>query len=269
MTTRDHLLATALICLCVAAASSQAPSYAVKKCDAPKEEAGVLPRISGQAFYRLAKDGKPDTASIQVLRVFGISAAGFRSVVARRLSTCRFDVEKAALNAPAGVMSEIMADTTWFAVAIATPWITPAAPLAIEPLGLPKDSFPMRGDDRRIEERPRQISCKEATALPPQSHRTTSMATTTAAIAQAQATQRTETDQWNVAHAGTLVAEVRVGIDGKPGSAVRVISVTNAFATTSLAELIGGCRYVPGRYHGVLVPSFIQTTITVQPAKVP
>jgi hypothetical protein len=272
MTTQDSLLLTALICLGATRAPGQTPSYPLRKCDPPKEQVGILPRISGQLFYLLGKDGKPDTASIKVLKVFGISAAGLRSAGARQLSGCRFDVEKAGLAAPAGVMSEVTADSASFTLGNATQWITPAAPQAIEPLGLPKDSFPMGTDDRRIEERPRQLSCKESTAQPPTSHPPTGpggLAATSAAIAQAQAAQRTETDRWNAEHAGSLVAQVRVGIDGKPGSEVRVLSVTNGLATTSLAELIGGCRYVPGRYHGIPVPAFIVTTITVQPARAP
>jgi hypothetical protein len=270
MTTQNSLLLlTALICLGTASASSQTSNYPVKKCDAPKEQLGILPKISGQLFYLLGKDGKPDTASIKVLKVFGISAAGFRSVGARQLGGCHFDVEKAALTAPTGVMSEVTADSASFTLGTAAQWITPAAPLAIEPLVLPKDSFPMRPDDRRIEERPRQLGCKESTAQPPTLHMPTTPGTQAAQLAQAQANLRVETDRWNTQHAGSLVAEVRVGVDGKPGSEVRVISVTNGFATTSLAEMIGGCRYVPGRYHGIPVPSFIQTTITVQPARAP
>jgi hypothetical protein len=273
MTIQGYLVATALSCLGAGPAFGQMPSYSLSKCDPPREQLGILPRISGQLFFLLGKDGKPDTASIKVLKVLGISAAGFRSVGARQLSSCRFEMEKAGLTAPTGVMSEVTADSTSVTLGAATRWITPAAPLAIEPLGLPKDSFPMRIDDRRIEERPRQLGCKESTAQPPtpraQSGPISTSATSPAAIAQAQSVQRAEIDRWNTEHAGSLVAEVRASIDGKPGSEIHVISVTNGLATTSLAEQIGGCRYVPGRYHGIPIPSFVVTTITVQPARTP
>ncbi len=80
MTIPDYFIVTALSCLGAGSAFCQTPSYSLRKCDPPKEEIGILPRISGQLFYLIGKDGKPDTASIKILKVSGISAAGFRSV---------------------------------------------------------------------------------------------------------------------------------------------------------------------------------------------
>ncbi len=190
---------------------------------------------------------------------------------------CRFDVEKAGLTAAVGVMSEVSADSTAFAVGTANPWITPAAPLVIEPIGLPRDSFPMLASDRRIEERPRQLSCKGQSNVP-RTARTvlaerpppgTAAAQMAAATAQAAAAaKRRHRPLEYHEHAGQLIAEVRVGTDGKPGTQIRVLDVSNPVAATSLANVIGTCEFVPGRYHGVKVPAFGIAKIIVMPAKV-
>jgi len=90
------------------------------------------------------------------------------------------------------------------------------------------------------------------------------------AQAQAQAAQvaaRTELDNWNRVNAGTLRAQVRIGIDGKPAHSVRVIEVPNPAATVNLIDVLTRCEYAPGRYHGVVVPAFIVTSVSVPVAR--
>jgi hypothetical protein len=267
---------TVAVCLAFAPVSSQSPSgagaggptYPIKKCDDPKVPIGVLPKGFGTVSFLLGKDGKPDTASIAVLKVIGLSVAEFRSVAARELNGCRHDMGTVAPTAPVNVVQEIrFADSSSIDVGVATASPAPGTPLAIEPLGLPKDSFPMPIDDRRVEERPRRLSCK-APQSPP--IRVAASGTSRADFqAQMQTQLRIAVEQWNDVNAGTLVGQVRVGVDGKPGTQVRVIEVSNPLAAQNLAELIGGCRFVPGRYHGVLVPAIVETKIGIAPGRVP
>lgn len=271
MITHNFLLAGAAICLAFRPVAGQSPSgagYSVKKCDDPKVPIGVLPKGFGTVSYLLGKDGKPDTASIAVLKVFGLSVAGFHSVASRELNGCRHDMGNVAPNATVSVVQEIrFADSSSIDVGVATASPAPGTPLAVEPLGFPKDSFPMPIDDRRIEERPRRLSCK-----PPQlpQIRVSASGTSRAdAQAQMQSQVRTAMEQWNDFNAGTLIGQVRVGIDGKPGTQIRVIEVSNPSAAQNLAELIGGCRFVPGRYHGVLVPALVETKIGIVAGRVP
>src|ERR1700704_6313162 len=96
---RFHALVTAaVVCVGGTPASGQTASagggYAVKKCDDPKVPIGMLSKGLGTIWFRLGKDGKPDTASISVLHVIGLSAVGMRSVAARQLSACRFHMRK-------------------------------------------------------------------------------------------------------------------------------------------------------------------------------
>lgn len=272
MTTRYLLLAAAAICLAMAPATGQSPSmpggYAVKKCDDPKVPIGVLPKGLGTVSYLLGKNGKPDTASIAVLKVFGLSVAGFRSVSVRELSACNLDMGTPAPTAPVGVVQEIgFADSSSIDVGVATASAAPGTPLAVEPLGLPKDAFPMPIEDRRIEERPRRLSCKPPQL--PQIRASASGRSRADAQAQMQVQVRIAMEQWNDFNAGTLVGQVRVGIDGKPGTQIKVIEVSNPSAAQNLAELIAGCRFVPGRYHGVLVPAFVETKIGIVTGRVP
>ena len=61
--------------------------------------------------------------------------------------------------------------------------------------------------------------------------------------------------------AATLVARVVIGIDGRPGEQVRVISVTDPAAAQALAQQISGCRFAPGRVRGAIVPAYTDTKI--------
>ena len=272
MMTRYLFCPLAAFCLALPRASGQTPSegapsgalYPVTKCNDPKAPIGVLPQGFGTVSYRLAKDGKPDTASIVVLKTLGLSVAGFRSLAVRELSACRFEMGAKELRTPVTVVEEIhFADSTAIDMGLATASAAADPPLAIEPLGLPKDSFPMAITDRRIEERPRRLSCRSPQSLP---IRVSASGRSRADVqAQAQTQLRIAHDQWNQANAGILVGQVRIDADGKPGNQVKVIAVSNPVAAQNLAELIGGCRFVPGRYRGVLVPAMIETTIGVAP----
>jgi hypothetical protein len=243
------------------ALAAQAGGYPIKKCDDPKAPIGTLPKGFGQVSYLLGKDGKPDTTSIAVLKVVGLSAAGFKSVAARELSACRLDMGKPEPTATVNVMSEItFGDASPLQVGDATPLSTPGTALAIEPMKMPKDSFPLPINDRRIEEQPRRVSCAGPKAPLPQ--RITARGAT-AAQAQQDAMDQIRISQQQQAsqYGGTLVAQVLVGIDGKPGSQVRVIEVSNPMATQNLAELIGGCRFAPGRIQGIAVPAYTETKV--------
>ena len=271
------LVAVGTVVAATTAARSQVPpaaggrQYAVKKCDEPKVPIGSLTKVSGQVSYLLSKDGRPDTTSVSVVALSGMSVAGFRSVARRQLSACRFDVGPGGLTAAIRVVEEISADSATVTPAGATPAAELPTALTLELSEVSKDSFPLSIDDRRIDERPRRLSCPY-----PQSPRisgpavgSVSSAGAARADAQAQAPSRLTIASFNERSAGTLVALVRVGVDGKPGTQVRVISVSNPSAVQNLAELIGGCRFVPGRYRGVPVPAFVETTIRVFPVNAP
>ena len=68
-------------------------------------------------------------------------------------------------------------------------------------------------------------------------------------------------EQFNATHAGSLTALVRVGTDGKPGSQIRVLAVTNPSAMQNLGDRIGSCRFVPARVLGVVVPAQFRYTM--------
>jgi hypothetical protein len=265
MSTQFSLLLAATICLPLAslagqAQSTQIQSFPVKKCDDPKVPIGILPRGIGRVSYLVGKDGKPDTTSIAVLKVIGLSPAAFRSVAARTLSVCHLDVSPTP-GTSLSVTSEItFADSSVVQVGV-TPLSSDAAtPLAIEAAHIPKDSFPLAIDDRRVEEHPRRLACKGAPPPPP--IRVTGRGANVAqAQRDAQDQVRTTVQQYNAAYGGVLVAVVRVDVDGKPGTQVKVISITNPMAAQSLAEQIGGCRFAPGRVAGVIVPAYIQVTV--------
>jgi len=233
--------------------------FALKKCDEPKIPIGTLPTGIGTISFKLDRDGKPDTVSIAVTKVMGLSAAGFRSVASRQLGACRFDVPQGKIAAPALVVASFRFDKTGAGIGGATLAADPPQALPIEPMTMSKDSFPMRTDDPRVEEGARRLSCK-----PPPGPTTIRAQGSGASAAAAQAAGRQDLQGqmqgFNQTHAGTLVAEILIKADGRPGNQVRVVEVDNPTAVTALAEYLGGCDYAPARYLGVKVASILRTT---------
>jgi len=249
------ILAAAMTFVVAFGAAGQSAEYAIKKCDEPKVPIGALPEGTGTISYLMGKDGRPDTATIAVLKVSGFSVAGFRSVMARRLAACRFSGGTG--SAAVTVVSEIaQLDSMTLQVASTTASAPAGAPLTIEGLGIPLDSFPLPLHDRRIEERPLRLSCNAARTPPPVAISGRG-ATRAQAVQDAQDQMRMVQLQQSTKYGGTLVAEVRVGIDGKPGPQVRVIEVTNRLAVQTLADIIATCRFAPARIRGVPIPSYL------------
>jgi hypothetical protein len=249
------ILAVATTACAVIPAAGQSAQYAIKKCDELKVPIGALPEGSGTVSYLISKDGRPDTSSIAVLEVSGLSAAAFRSVMARRLAACRFSGGRA--GASSTVVSEIaQLDSMTLQVASTTASSPTSQPLPLETLSIPLDSFPLPLNDRRIEERPLRLSCNAA-RTPPPIMISGRGATRAQAMQDAQDQMRMAQLQQSTKYGGTLVAEVRVGIDGKPGPQVRVIEATNRMAVQALADIIATCRFAPARIRGVAVPSYL------------
>jgi hypothetical protein len=232
---------------------------AIKKCDDPKVPIGQLPNAIGTVTFRLAKDGRPDTASLAVVKVLGLSVAGFKSAAARQLSACRLDADKVTLTASSVVSAKVTIESTTVSIAAAELTTEPASPLAVEHFDAPHDTMPFDVGDPRVEERPRPLSCASQVRAPTVIHATG--ATPAQAMADAQNQARIANEQYNATNGGVLTAIVRVSADGKPGSQIRVIQLTNPAAGQSLGDRIGSCRYVPGRVLGVAVPALFQVTM--------
>jgi hypothetical protein len=105
-----------LVAVFIAGTPSIAAAQTLKKCDDPKVPIGVLPSGNSVIWYRLGRDGKPDTSGMGVVQVLGMSVAGVRSVAVRLLSACRFDVKKGD-SLSAGLLTELMRARMVMAVA--------------------------------------------------------------------------------------------------------------------------------------------------------
>lgn len=228
-------------------APTPSDSVAVRECVAPKVPIGMLSPASGTIQFVLRKDGKPDTTAVEVTNVSGISAAGLRSVAVRTLSGCRFESGEAVGSGVRRVTATVRLDGMSPVVGAAYLSPSPEAGLAILPLDIPLDSFPLAIDDARLEERPRRLRCADP-PLPPGGTRQ-------------QLTEQLRA--WREVWAGRLAAKATIGVDGRPDRRVMVISTSNPVATQNLVNLLLGCVYVAGRYHGIPVPAFVRDSIGV------
>ena len=232
--------------------------FAVTKCEEPKVPIGALGKSTGIVSFQLSRDGKPDTTSLAVLKVLGLSVAGFKSVAARQLSACRFSVPK-SVNAATLVIATVNTDAANVGIGTATVPDAVSVPLAVEPFTLARDTMPFAEDDARVEERPRRYNCSVGGGKITTIRGTGSTAAEARADAQRQMQDAQARDA--VTHEGRLTAILRVSAEGKPGSALRVISSTNPGATQYLGDLIGSCKYVPARILGVAVPFLFRTSV--------
>lgn len=248
--------AVTILILAVAPAPGQLPSgpakaligYAVKKCIDPKVPIGRLPNATGTVSLVLGKDGRPDTLSIAVLQVAGISVSGFCSAAVRRLSACQYEIKGSAAKTLVGVVLTVTTNDTAVQAGVATPTGTPGFPLAMEPVEISRDSFPLPLDDPRLEERPRRLHCGNSSP---------------------RLVPRDRIVEWSSASMGSLRAEVLVASDGKPNRRVKIIWTSNPPATRDLVNWMVGCEFVPGRYRGIAVPAFVLDSIGLVATKRP
>lgn len=222
-------------------------SIPVKNCGDPKVPIGLLSTASGTVQLTLARNGRPDTASIAVTEVTGMSAAGFRSVAVRKLGACRFDVGKVAGNAGVQVRAAMQVGGATITLGPAVPSPEPAPALALTALDLPIDSFPLPYQDARVEEHPRRLRCND----PPMPS------------AGSPQQMRERMREWSATWMGIIHARVNVGVNGTPERRVLVLDSSNSDATSNLVNLLLGCSYVPGRTHGVVVPTYMIDSIGV------
>ncbi len=238
------------------AAAGQLPSspasatigYAVKKCTALKVPVGRLPHATGAVSLLLGKDGRPDTSSIAVLQVAGMSVSGFRSAAVRRLSACQYEMGRSTAKTPVGVVLELSTTDTAVQVGVATPTITPEPPLAMESLDIAYGAFPLALDDPRVEEGPRRLHCGDPTPG---------------------LVSRQQIEEWFRNFTGMVVVEVLVAPDGTPDHRVKIIRSSNPSATRNLVNWLVSCEYVPGRYRGIAVAALLRDSIGVVTRKTP
>jgi hypothetical protein len=255
-----------LVAVLIAGTRGGASAQTLKKCDDPKVPIGVLPTGSAVIWYRLAHDGKPDTAGMGVVQVLGMSVAGARSVAVRLLSSCRFEFRKGD-DLSAGLLTELRFDTTQVSLGSTNHADGPATLRTLEAFNLPRDSILSIGD-HRIEERPRVVKCASS-PRPPDFHASGRGATQ----AQAQAASRAEigpqVDSWNRMNAGQLLAEVIVNPDGKVDDNVQVVQISNPAATATLSETVRRCNWIPGRALGIAVPMRARMVMVVAGVPMP
>ena len=223
------------------------------RCDEPREPIGVLTG-EGTVRYYLTENGHPDTASVRVAEVHGVSDGGYRSAVVRELSACRM---KGLHDRHSGL---VVRETIAFVGAKARTTIRMAPPvpdtgseaaLLEEPVpGLSAGS--MVRDDSTVEEHPRFLSCTGNVRPPaagPPAGRYRSREEADAAF-----------NAWAQQHSGSVRFLAVVGTDGRiPRDMITIEDATNAVTTNDLLNEVADCRYTPGRIGGVPVPTRIRT----------
>ncbi len=253
---RQSRLVGLLLCAASAPLPAQAlsePTYALRKCEAPKVPVGFL-NGEGILQYRLSDNGRPDTTTLSVIEVSRISAAGLRSAAARLLSACRMNLSQAHPVGSFLVHQPLRIDS-------ATVLLAPARMARDSLPGVPDlmpevmFALPLEPADPRLEERPRTISC-----APPRiagqplggSYRT-------------QQEAEEAFNDWAKQHGGRLKARVVVLPNGRvsPGQ-IQVVESTNPEIREALIGSIASCRFAPGRSGGVPVAAFAITGTAVQ-----
>jgi hypothetical protein len=239
---RPRSLAPLLLALVLTSAPAAAQEYPLTKCDTPRQPLGYL-RGEGEVTYLLRRDGRPDTASISVLSVSGISAGGYRSAVVRQLSACRMarPEESAKL-----VRQRVRFDSTQVLMPAAT---VLEGELPVEGFAtLAPEATVYARTDSQLEERPRLIAC-DRRPLP-----TRTEVATYNSRAEAMAAAEREARL----RSGRVRARFVVGADGRViGDSTQVLESDNPGVANDLINSLNSCRFTPARIGGTAVPFWL------------
>lgn len=222
-------------------------TYPVSRCGAPTEPLGIL-HAQGQVTYRLKPDGRPDTASLRVVSLRGISAGGLRSAAVRELSACWFNRSADTTREDVFVVDAIGFDSATLIVSPATVVTSSIATIAV-PRNPPLPPDPIEATDSTVEERPRRISCDRQADIPPFSGGYRTRQDRDAAFA-----------SWQRQNSGIALAQITVRADGRVRPEGIVITSSNNPAMNYLfVSILASCQYVPGRIAGIPVAVIVAT----------
>ena len=231
--------ALALALLAGGTLAAQDQPLGLKKCSDPKVPIGLV-HGSGELRFDISAKGKPDTSTIEVLSVTGISPAGLRSAVGRQLSACEFNTKDAHLTGVTRVRQgwSFEGPRTRFGGAIKSDTGTA---MALTPMTPPADPVP--DSSAVLEEHPRWLSCR-SNAQPG-----TPDAGGSADVS-----------------AGTSVwVQFVVDSTGKVvPSTVHAVESNDLVASNTAVQDYTGCRYVPGRIGGAPVQTVMLVRDLVQ-----
>lgn len=231
--------ALSLAVITAATLGAQDQPLGFKKCSAPKVPIGLV-RGSGELLFDISAKGKPDTSTIEVLSVTGISPAGLRSAVGRQLSACEFDTKQAHLAGVTKVRQgwSFEGPRTRFGGAIKADTGTV---MALMPMTPPTDPVP--DSSAALEEHPRWLSCRSDAqpGAPDAGGNTDASAGTSVWV------------QFVVDSAGKVVP-----------STVHAVESNDLVASNTAVQDYTGCRYVPGRIGGVPVQTVMLVRDLVQ-----
>jgi hypothetical protein len=239
---RALLSALALFLLTTSLAAQE---YAIDRCESLRIPLGVLDG-GGVVRYRLGKDGRADTTSLEVMSTVQLSASALRSAAARQLAACRFhrpptdrllvDQMVQFTRERVNVGPARVADSAVAAMVV--------APAAI-PVGPVYDSLPI------LEEHPRAFDCR----VP----RMTGMGGPEGTF-RSEAEANAAFDKWAARNSGRVRFRMLIAADGKVvRDSVQIISTENPSVTNDAVASAARCRYAPGRVAGVAVATWYTT----------
>lgn len=183
-------------------------------CDRAALRLGYIDAV-GQILYRIPLSGRPDTASIQVVSVSGVSAEGLRSAAGRYLATCRFDAARTRHGpAPALVRQRLTFTSRKLQIAFVPPADLPAE----HPDSAAPEVWSVFAAS--LDELPRPLACRFP-RLP----------------------------------SGRIQLGFVVDSSGRCDPAtVRVLQATPEALRARASKIASACRFVPGRVRGTTVP---------------
>jgi len=222
-------------------------AYRADKCGALRQPIGTF-TARGSVRYRLATNGTPDTASVEVLSAGPMSIAGFRSAAVRQLSACKMQHPPR----PLAVVQQLQFDTGAAALDPAIVATGSESPLAVEATEPPDATAIFSATDPALEERPRWVDCDRA----PRTKITTTSGRSMAA----------ESYDSDPADHGLVTAALLVGPDGRVvKDSLTLLRTDNTLATSKLMRSLATCRFAPGRVLGAPFTTRVNATMSLSP----
>lgn len=228
----------------------RAQDVGFKECRAPKVPIGYL-RGSGRLVFGVDAKGRPDTSTVRVVRVIGMSGAALRSAVRRQLSACRFDIHKAGLAGPVELAQSWEFESTKVRFGGAEPAGPELPPDSVIAPALPP--VPVPDSAAVLEERPRVLDC-------PHGYRVES-----AGIPNGEPHPEDESGGPPGENSGSVKIQFEVDTLGRVASGtITPVASTDPTLINDAVRNYAACRYTVGRIGGVPVPVLMSSVYRVQ-----
>ncbi len=242
------VLSVALLALLLPGVADTMPE--LRRCGTPQVPLGVV-RSVGTAAFTVTRKGVADTGSLAILEMERGTPAGLRSALVRQLPSCRFRAARdGRRDADQRVVARIHFDRDTLRLEMLEAITAESrGARADEPVTVAEDT--LAGDDQRLEELPRRVSCR----LVARDEIVTKVRVDGRIVDNPPIPMPPPPDSRSRLSPGEALLAFVVPVNGQVEAGdISVLRSSSGAHATAGRDRISTCRWAPGRVAGTPVP---------------